>query len=171
MLQFLKTLKLCMKLVPKQYIKVFTSKLTLHKKMKFSIKDFFSKCDYIHSFLRIWPHLLKKPLMQNFIFCAVLFAIIWIVIYLSFFKIYLQSFRKIFSTTGTSHWMTDSSLNWIRGATFAGKCPWFVYMICLTYCFPFFSFSLIAMFFDVASCIFKLKDFICSNSFLPPSLH
>ena len=36
--------------------------------MKFSIKDFFSKCDQIHSFLRIWLHLLKKSLMENFIF-------------------------------------------------------------------------------------------------------
>ena len=40
-------------------------------KMKFSIKDFFSKCDQIHSFLQIWSHLLKKPIMENFIFCAV----------------------------------------------------------------------------------------------------
>ena len=39
-------------------------------KMKFSIKDFFSKCDQIRSFLRIWSHLLKKSLMGNFIFCA-----------------------------------------------------------------------------------------------------
>ena len=39
---------------------------------KFSIKDFFSKCDQIHNFLRIWSHLLKKSLMENFIFCAVL---------------------------------------------------------------------------------------------------
>ena len=36
--------------------------------MKFSIKDFFSKCDQICSFLWIWSHLLKKPLMENFIF-------------------------------------------------------------------------------------------------------
>ena len=41
------------------------------QKMKFSIKDFFSKCDQIRSFLRIWSHLLKKSLMENFIFCAV----------------------------------------------------------------------------------------------------
>ena len=41
------------------------------QKMKFSIKHFFSKCYQIHSFLRIWSHLLKKSLMQNFIFCAV----------------------------------------------------------------------------------------------------
>ena len=35
-------------------------------KMKFSIKDFFSKCDQIRIFLRIWSHLLKKSLMANF---------------------------------------------------------------------------------------------------------
>ena len=39
--------------------------------MKFSIKDFFSKCNQIRSFLRIWSHLLKKSLMENFIFYAV----------------------------------------------------------------------------------------------------
>ena len=36
--------------------------------MKFSISDFFSKCDQIRSLLRIWQHLLKKSLMENFIF-------------------------------------------------------------------------------------------------------
>ena len=35
--------------------------------MKFSIKDFFIKFDQIRS----WSHLLKKSLMENFIFCAV----------------------------------------------------------------------------------------------------
>ena len=40
-------------------------------RMKFSIKDFFSKYDQIHNFMRIWSHLLKKSLMENFIFCAV----------------------------------------------------------------------------------------------------
>ena len=39
--------------------------------MKFSIKDFFGECDQIRSFLRIWSHLLKKSLMENFIFCVV----------------------------------------------------------------------------------------------------
>ena len=42
------------------------------QKMKFSINDFFGKCDQIRSFRRIWSHLLKKSLMENFIFCAVL---------------------------------------------------------------------------------------------------
>ena len=37
--------------------------------MKFSMKDLFSKCDQK---LRIWSDLLKKSLMENFIFCAVL---------------------------------------------------------------------------------------------------
>ena len=39
------------------------------QKMKFSIKDFFSKCDHIRKKickkLRIWSHLLKKSLMEN----------------------------------------------------------------------------------------------------------
>ena len=39
--------------------------------MKFPIKDFFSKCNQIRSLLRIWSHLLKKFLIENFVFCAV----------------------------------------------------------------------------------------------------
>ena len=42
--------------------------------MKFSIKNFFSKCDQIRSSLQIWSHLLKKFLIANFIFCAVLLS-------------------------------------------------------------------------------------------------
>ena len=43
------------------------------QKMKFSIKDFFSKRDQIRIFLRIWLHLLKKFLMENFVFlCSVI---------------------------------------------------------------------------------------------------
>ena len=38
------------------------------QKMKFSIKDFFSKYEQIRRKLRIWSHLLKKSLMENFIF-------------------------------------------------------------------------------------------------------
>ena len=42
------------------------------QKMKLSIKDFFSNCGFGHIYwnfrkLRIWSHLLKKPLMENFI--------------------------------------------------------------------------------------------------------
>ena len=59
-------------------------------KMKFSIKKFFSKYDRIRSFLRIWSHLLKKSLMQNFIFCTVIFRIN--------FWIFLQSDKTKYST-------------------------------------------------------------------------
>ena len=41
------------------------------QKIKFHIKDLFSKFDQIRSFLRIWSHLLKKFFMENVIFCAV----------------------------------------------------------------------------------------------------
>ena len=41
------------------------------QKMKFSIKDFFSKLDEIRNFRQICLHLLKKFLTENFIFCAV----------------------------------------------------------------------------------------------------
>ena len=41
------------------------------QKIKFSIKDFFGKCDQILSFLQIWSHLLKSSLLENFIFCIV----------------------------------------------------------------------------------------------------
>ena len=49
------------------------------QKMKFSIRDFFSKCDQICKKVRIWSHLLKKSSMENFIFCAVSvhYEILW----------------------------------------------------------------------------------------------
>ena len=42
------------------------------QKMKFSIKDFFSKFDQIRRKLRIWSYLLNKSLIENFIVCIVL---------------------------------------------------------------------------------------------------
>ena len=44
--------------------------------MKFSINNFFSKCDKICSFLRICSHLLKKSLKENFIFCAMILLVL-----------------------------------------------------------------------------------------------
>ena len=40
--------------------------------MEFFIKNFFRTCDQIRSLLWIWSHLLKKSLMKNFNFCAVI---------------------------------------------------------------------------------------------------
>ena len=48
----------------------FWTRLPNVQRMKLSIQDFFSKCGQICRFLRIWPHLLHKSLMEN-IFCAV----------------------------------------------------------------------------------------------------
>ena len=45
------------------------------QKMKFSMKDFFSKFDQIRRKLRVSSHLLKKSLMENFISCAYLLDI------------------------------------------------------------------------------------------------
>ena len=44
----------------------------ISQKMKFFMKNLFSKCDQIGWKLLIWPHLLKKYLMENFIFCTML---------------------------------------------------------------------------------------------------
>ena len=57
------------------YLDTFHAVMTIttaQKTPKFSIKEFFSKCDQIRRFLRIWSHLLKESLMDNFIFlCSV----------------------------------------------------------------------------------------------------
>ena len=42
----------------------------ISQKMKFSIKDFFSNCDQIRTFLWIWSHLLRK-LMETSFLCSV----------------------------------------------------------------------------------------------------
>ena len=44
------------------------------QKMKLSIKDFFSKCDQMRNFLRIWSHLLKKSLIEILIFCELIMS-------------------------------------------------------------------------------------------------
>ena len=46
------------------------------QKMKFSIEDFFSKCDQTRRKLWMWSHLLKKSLMENLIFCAVSLSVL-----------------------------------------------------------------------------------------------
>ena len=48
-----------------------TSLTNLQMKEISLLKDFYSKCHQIYSFLWIWSYLPKKSLMENFIFCAV----------------------------------------------------------------------------------------------------
>ena len=50
------------------------SRFVTAQKMKFCIKNFFSKCDQICRKLQIWSYLLRKSLTENFIFCAVRIA-------------------------------------------------------------------------------------------------
>ena len=54
------------------YLMTFSVKLFPAQKINFSIKTFLSNSHQIRSFLWIWSHLLKKVLMENFIFCAMI---------------------------------------------------------------------------------------------------
>ena len=68
-------------------------------KMKFFITDFFSKCDQIRRKPRIWAPLLKKFLMKNFIFCAVLIdkiLICWFVTYVTVARLQCKCARTCF---------------------------------------------------------------------------
>ena len=49
-----------------QVVKVTQNEVFTAQKMKFSVKDFFSKYDQIRIFLPIWSRLQKKSLMGNF---------------------------------------------------------------------------------------------------------
>ena len=62
------------KLIPSDKI-AFSSRVQTAQIMKFSVKDFFSKCNQTRRKLRIWSHLLKKSLTENFIFRAVLITL------------------------------------------------------------------------------------------------
>ena len=66
--------RLVKKFVPLQSFRLSAESFILYtQKMKFSIKDLFSKCDQIRGKLRIWSHFLKKFLMENCIFlCSVI---------------------------------------------------------------------------------------------------
>ena len=48
------------------------NKILLTAQKKFSIKDFFSKCDQIRRKLRVRSHLMKKSLIENYIFCTLI---------------------------------------------------------------------------------------------------
>ena len=54
-------------------VNVFIYRCT--QKKKSPIKDFFSKCDQIRSFLLIWSHWLRKSLMKNIYFFCNLFCV------------------------------------------------------------------------------------------------
>ena len=63
---------------------------------KFSIKDFFSKCDQIRRKLRIWSYLLKKSLMENF-FCyaVIMFSISFVQYSHEYHEDFLRSYTGV----------------------------------------------------------------------------
>ena len=83
--------------------------------MKFFIEDLFSNSDQICCFLRIWAHLLKKSSMENFIFCAVIFAKLFIIdvwqgpMYNLAFSFELQKYKSVRKTNS----IVESSQNQI----------------------------------------------------------
>ena len=63
------------------------------QKMKFSIRDFFSKCDQIRNFLRIWSHLLKKYLMEKLLWVVLkMFVLIKKSIFISYTIIFVTEY-------------------------------------------------------------------------------
>ena len=50
------------------------ARITTAQKMKFPLQISLVNVTKILSFLRIWSHLLKKSVMENFIFCAVYYS-------------------------------------------------------------------------------------------------
>ena len=90
-----------------------SSKRHIHctKKLSFLLGDFYSKCDQIRKRLRIWSDLLKKYLMENFIFCAVIDISIKVILsYICRKKLHLQKIceTSVFWSKDVSSWWRSS---------------------------------------------------------------
>ena len=81
----------------------------LHKKMKFSIKDFFSKCDQIRSFLRIWSHLLKKPVNGKLYFLCSAGLLILMVAVINFVLVWLTNESAFSNIAEGNNWLNSVS--------------------------------------------------------------
>ena len=110
------------------------------QKMKFSIQNIFSKCDQIRKKLRIWSHLRKKSLIENLVFCAVLFFIFRIsfVLYsdLHFFNLFVPNapflyhlktsenlrFSDVFRGYRQGALETNGLIHWLRTASLSQYC-------------------------------------------------
>ena len=106
------------------------------QKMKFSIQNIFSKCDQIRKKLRIWSHLRKKSLIEDLVFCAVLFFIFRIsfVLYsdLHFFNLFVPNapflypltlrFSDVFRGYRQGALETNGLIHWLRTASLSQYC-------------------------------------------------
>ena len=79
--------------------------------MKVFIGSFFSKCDQIRRKLRVWSHLLKKSLMENFIFCSVIIQFKSIFYFLPKVSSILQ---KLLENSAKHLNKVDLSLSWFH---------------------------------------------------------
>ena len=68
------------------------------QKTKSSIKDFFIKYDQIRRKLRISSHILKKSLMENFIFRAVYMKYLLFIYAIKGSLVFINTFNKYFFT-------------------------------------------------------------------------
>ena len=76
---------------------------TTTQKIKFSIIDFFCKCEQIRSFLRIWSHILNKSLMEDFIFCAVYSFYLWESVPSCYLNILKKLHKRVYRTVFLPH--------------------------------------------------------------------
>ena len=120
------------------YHYVISVKLTLQapkrtltaQKMKFSIKDLVSKCDQIRNFLRIWSHLLKKPLMETSFFVQCLLKLFWS-FYYWLWTIFLQCSGGTFRSQSNTQ---DESLDiWLSSEHASEICALLQYLHCAKY--------------------------------------
>ena len=94
------------------------------QKMKFSIKDFFSKCDRIPSFLQIWSRLLKKFLMKTsfFVQCK------W---YEKLFHILIRRSGglRVYSSLQDSRWLPTLKYSKISESSYIIACIIYIFRI------------------------------------------
>ena len=91
--------------------------LSMAQKMKFCIRDFYNKCNQVNNFTRIWSHLPKKSLMENFIFSAVWEeSHIWVILLLRIYNsIYnsIKFFLKVLPFFRLKKPKSKSMRNWV----------------------------------------------------------
>ena len=118
---------------------------TTTQKIKFSIIDFFCKCEQIRSFLRIWSHILNKSLMEDFIFCAVYSFYLWESVpgcYLNILKkLHKRVYRTVFLPHSTSlepfsHSQNINSLKLLCMFYFGLTWPWYYFYVSWLNWFP-----------------------------------
>ena len=104
------------------------------QKMKFSVKNFFSKCDRIRRKLGIWSHLLKKSLMQKFIFCVVMLALFLLYVFL----VWIFCCHDLFQVTGTDascvlYIICSQFITFEQVTLCSSYCAWFVALLASSY--------------------------------------